>query len=348
MNLKEKIDHYLGQIDSISETILSQMKKGSSSWEMPWHKGIPEAWNPVTGKFYGGNNLLVLWNECLKNNYSTNHWATFKQWQRARSGSKVRKGEKGTLIMFAIPRAAFVRREGERVEQLNFEFITEEEKEKAKKNFYFRYYWVFNVTQINGYDIHQSSLFDENTTDLDRLKKFVDKTEATIKSGGDRAFYSIVQDFIQMPEMARFKSYKGEVSQTLNYYSTLLHEIIHWTGHKNRCKRQFGWKFGDNAYAFEELVAELGSAIITTQFNTIPIPRDDHAIYLNSWLKVLENDFSYFIEALELARTSVFWLYEKTNILPFDLKPHYGRTFSEKRVKEWENLIEYKSQKTDK
>ena len=345
MNLKEKIDHYSGQIDSISEIILEQMKEGTSNWEMPWHKGIPEAWNPVTGKFYGGNNLLVLWNESLINDYPTNYWATFKQWQRKRRGAQVRAGEKGTLIMFAIPKEAFVEREGDQVEQFSFEFINEDEKEKARENFFFRYYWVFNAAQIDGYDLNQPSFFDEEVTELERLKKFVAKTEATIKKGGYRAFYSIVEDFIQMPEMVRFKSYKGEVSQTLNYYSTLLHEIIHWTGHKDRCKRQFGWKFGDNAYAFEELVAELGSGILTTQFNTQPVPRNDHAVYLNSWLKVLENDFSYFTEALELARTAIHWLYEKTQILPFDLKPHYGRSFSGKRVKEWENLVEYKDQK---
>lgn len=109
MNLKEKKDHYSRQVDSISEMILSQMKAGASNWEMPWHKGIPEAWNPVTGKYFGGNNLLLLWNECLKRNYSTNHWATFKQWQSKRNGINVRKGEKGTLIMFAIPRVAYVR-----------------------------------------------------------------------------------------------------------------------------------------------------------------------------------------------------------------------------------------------
>jgi len=68
-------------------------------------------------------------------------------------------------------------------------------------------------------------------------------------------------------------------------------------------------------------------------------------MYLNSWLKVLENDFSYFTEALELARSAIYWLYEKTKILPTELKPHYGRTFSERRVKEWENLVEYKNQK---
>lgn len=129
--------------------------------------------------------------------------------------------------MFAIPKAAFVRREGKKIDQLNFEFINEEEREKAKKNFYFRYYWVFNMAQIDGYDLNQSSLFDESTTDICRLKKFVDKTEALIKTGGDRAFYSIVEDFILMPEIARFKSHNGEVTQTLNYYSTLLHEIIH-------------------------------------------------------------------------------------------------------------------------
>lgn len=153
MKIPEKIEHYRSKIDSISDTILDQMKAGASNWDMPWHRGIPEAWNPVTGKFYGGNNLLILWNECLKNSYQNNHWATFKQWQRRRSGIKVKTGEKGTLIMFAIPRAEFVKKEGKKIEQLNFEFINEEEKERAKKNFYFRYYWVFNAAQVDGYDV---------------------------------------------------------------------------------------------------------------------------------------------------------------------------------------------------
>ncbi len=345
MNIKEKIEFYSYQVDSISEKILEQMKSGASNWEMPWHKGIPEAWNPVTGKFYGGNNLLVLWSECLKKDYSINQWATFKQWQRARRGSKVRKGEKGTLIMFAIPKAAFVRTQGEEIAQLNFEFINEGEKEKAKKNFYFRYHWVFNASQIDGYDVNQPNLFGTTISDFERIKKFISRTEANIKTGGDRAFYSIVEDFIQMPEIARFKSNEGGAIRSINYYSTLLHEIIHWTGHKDRCKRTFGWKFGDNAYAFEELVAELGSGILTTQFNEQPVPRKDHAVYLNSWLRVLENDFTYFTEALELARTAIYWLYGKTNILNFELRPQYGRTFSESRVKEWENLLEYKPRK---
>jgi antirestriction protein ArdC len=339
MNLPDKIKHHSSQIDSISETILDQMKEGRSTWEMPWHNGMPEAWNPVTGKFYGGNNFLILWNECVKNNYSTNHWATFKQWQRKRSGVKVKKGEKGTLVMFAIPKKAFINENNPEGNQHNFEFISDEEKEEAKKNFYFRYYWVFNAAQVQGYDIDQQNLFSEPISELDRLKKFIKETNAEIKVGGNRAFYSVVEDFIQMPELARFKTVAGKPSQTLNYYSTLLHEIIHWTGHESRCGRQFGWTFGDDAYAFEELVAELGNGILTTQFNTQPIPRDDHAIYLNSWIKVLEDDFSYFNEALELARTAIYWLYKETEILPFDLKPQYCRTLSKGRVKKWENLV---------
>lgn len=262
MDLSEKIEHYNSQIDSISTSILEQMKEGRSNWQMPWHKGVPEAWNPVTGKFYGGNNLLLLWQACIKNNYPTNHWATFKQWQRKGPGVKVKKGEKGTLIMFAIPRGAPENEDEQHEGQRHFDFISEEEKKNAREDFYFRYYWVFNAAQVEGYDKSQPDLFTEKISDLDRLKKFIDKTGAEIKKGGNRAFYSIVEDFIQMPEMARFKAAKGNGSQTLNYYSTLLHEIIHWTGHQTRCDRRFGFKFGDNAYAFEELVAELGGAIL--------------------------------------------------------------------------------------
>ncbi len=340
MNLPEKIEHYTSQVGSISETILNQIKDDESDWDMPWHNGLPEAWNPVTGKFYGGNNFLILWNEYVKNNYPANHWATFKQWQRKQSGVSVKKGEEGTLVMFAIPKTEYRKKNNLGADaQLDFEFTTKEEREEAEKNYYFRYYWVFNAGQVEGYDIDQADLFTRSITDTDRIKEFVDKTGAEIKRGGNRAFYSIVEDFIQIPEIKKFKSVNGKCTQDLNYYSTLLHEIIHWTAHDSRCARQFKWKYGENAYIFEELVAEIGTGILTTQFNTHPIPRKDHAIHCESWLQILKNDFSYFTEALEQARAAIYWLYKETDILPYDLKPQYTRTLSENKVKGWEKLI---------
>ena len=141
MNLNEKKEQYNFQIDSIADKILQQMIEGAEKWEMPWHKGLPEAWNPVTGKYYGGNNLLILWDECLRENYSHNYWATFKQWQKI--GAKVRKGQKGTLILHAIPRVAFAKQMNKQQKQLNLEFISEKERKDATPNFYFRYSWVF-------------------------------------------------------------------------------------------------------------------------------------------------------------------------------------------------------------
>src|SRR6202020_2884575 len=115
-------------------------------------------------------------------------------------------------------------------------------------------------------------------------ESFAMNTGATVRHGGDRAYYSITNDYVQMPPFECFRD-------TESYYATLLHELTHWTRHPKRLNRDFGRKrWGDAAYAAEELVAELGAAFLCADLGVTPEPRDDHASYIADWLKVLQND----------------------------------------------------------
>ena len=133
--IEEKGDIYNNRIDEISSIILKQMKEGASNWQMPWHRGIPEAFNLVTGKYYGGNNLLILWQKCLECNNEHNKWATFKQWRKI--GSKVRAKEKGTLICIAVPNKNQVANIKIKYGQLSFEFVKRSVKDDVSSLFIF-------------------------------------------------------------------------------------------------------------------------------------------------------------------------------------------------------------------
>jgi antirestriction protein ArdC len=327
----EKLKIYKQQIKKISEDILNQMIQSNGKWEMPWHKGIPIAKNVVTGRQYGGNNLLILWSQCLQNNYKNNQWATFKQWRKR--SAKVRKGQKGTLICIAIPKKEA--KNGNNQLRL-FDPIYPGDIREDNLNFRFKFLNVFNVDQVDGYFGNQPGLFDDLTSGEELLSQLVSKSKAVIKIGGERACYSSYYDLITMPEMARFHD-TSTSKKMENYYSTLVHELIHWTGHKTRCKRQLMNKFGSPEYAFEELVAELGSALLCTQLNQKTIPRPDHAYYLKSWLSVLKNDFSYFAEAIELARTAVFYLNDLTGIYPALVQQNL-KEVNEKKLEKWKLL----------
>lgn len=329
----EKAEAHKQEINDIAKHIIQQMKDGAGNWEMPWHKGIPLAQNAFTGKQYGGNNLLILWNKCLKKNYTDNLWATLYQWRKVKA--KVKKGEKGTLICVATPR----QRQNLLNQQLGFfEFVFPKDYDINDKPFTFRFIHVFNVAQVRDYYGNQPGLFDTLLCGESLMKQMIINSKAKIIHGGDRAYYTMLKDEIHVPEMARFiatpKSTKAE-----NYYATIIHELIHWSGNESRCNRKLLNRFGTPEYAFEELVAELGTALLCTQLNQKTSPAPDHAQYLKSWLKVLENDFSYFTEALELARTAIYFINELTDIYPF-LKPQHKRELKEKRIMEWVKKVD--------
>lgn len=320
--------NYLNESASIAEQIIRQIEQGASDWEMPWHKGMSFALNRVTGSLYGGMNLILLWEDCIKNNYSKNHWATLKQWRKL-SGT-VRRGEKSRRIVVLIPR----KNEQEAQLSLHPEITSDGNKSNGV---FIKHIQVFKIDQVNGLHLDQPGLFPDETYGTAGIDKMVKRSGADIRHGGDCAFYRPNEDFIQLPYKVNFHESKHS-SAVEGYYTTLLHELIHWTGHESRCNRKKIAEFGSPLYAFEELVAELGCAMLSTHFQQRIEPRAEHAQYIGGWLKVLKQDFNYFYQAQNQALNAISWLFSHTGILELELKQRMKTEIKDKYIEEWTEL----------
>ena len=324
------------EAENTVKKIIRQIEEGAGKWEMPWHKGMPFALNRFTGRMYSGLNQLRLWEECQNHTYKQNHWATLWQWNKM--GGKVIRGSKSTKIMVVFEKKVLKDKH-----QMSLPNI-------PASSFYIktvvRYFSVFNQDQVSGLFFDQPDLFNPHVDNIDALKLLIDKSGANIRHGGERAFYRPSDDFIQMPYPASFKNINNTSSEVA-YYTTLLHELIHWTGHKTRCCR-FGANYDKKtAYAFEELVAELGCAMLSTHFGQRIYPRPEHAQYINSWLQVLKKDFRYFYQAQNQALIAINWLFRTTDVLSFDIKERPVSPVSSTLFEEWETISDKSNQDND-
>ncbi|MCH5716698.1 ArdC family protein [Niabella hibiscisoli] len=278
----------------VTDTIVQQLETGVVPWQQSWKGGntrlfdIPA--NFSTGKKYRGINIVLLWCSMFDKQYSSNEWGSFKQWQAKKES--VRKGEKGSLIVY-------------------YDTLEKEVDGKIEKIPFLKSSVVFNRCQLSSYtpdeqqpeNINQISLVDR----LDRVEEFVFNTKADIEHKGTTPCYIPSQDKILMPYGHTFKDTETATA-TEGYYSTLLHELTHWTGSKARMKREGGKKFGDQNYAAEELVAELGAAFLCAEFKINNVEKGDQASYIASWLKVLKDNKKYIITAASEASKAVEYL----------------------------------------
>ena len=167
-------------------------------------------------------------------------------------------------------------------------------------------YTVFNVEQIEGLPAHFYALPAPQLDPVQRNEAadlFFANTGADIRHGGNQAYYAAEPDYVQMPPFVSF-------ADAESYCSTLAHEMTHWTKHPSRLDRDFGRKkFGDEGYAREELVAEIGAAFLCCDLGITPEPRDDHAAYLDHWLKVLKDDKRAIFQAAAHAQRAVDFLH---------------------------------------
>ena len=260
----------------ITAQIVADLEKGVRPWVKPWN--AEHAAGRITrplrhnGQPYSGINILSLWMSASAQNFTAPIWMTFRQ--ALELDAHVRKGEKGSLVVYAnsITRTEQNEKTGEDVE---------------REIPYMKGYTVFNVEQIEGlpeiYYAKAAPTLDP-VARIDHAEKFLHATGAQIAHGGTRAYYSLSTDAVQMPP---FESFRDADS----YYSTLAHELTHWSGSKNRLDRDFGGhRFGSNAYAQEELVAELGAAFLCADLELALEPRADHAAYIANWLAVMKSD----------------------------------------------------------
>lgn len=254
----------------ITDRIIAKLEEGAGEWVKPWSgvgiNGMPK--NYSTGRAYSGVNVLLLWTAAQERGFDRNQWLTFKQAQEL--GAKVRKGAKGVMCIFY----SMVERKG-RGSDIDAD-------EAGKPMPVLKPFWVFNVAEIDGLPAAAEPTTKEEFTPIEAAERLLKDSGAMIRHGGNRAFYSVAGDAIDLPERERFASAE-------DYYATALHELTHWTGHHSRLNREFGKRFGDAAYAFEELVAELGSAFVMGELGLMGT-MDGHASYLQAWLQVLKAD----------------------------------------------------------
>lgn len=263
------------KMNEAAQQIIALMKEHGTNWAKPW-TGIGGVHNAKSKKPYRGSNIFWLSLSAHAQGFEGNEWATFKQWKEL--GATVKKGSKATPIFF-------------------FSVLERDNKETGEKDKFgfWKSYSVFNAAQVEGYETAKPA------TQFDAIKaaeSYVANSGAEIRNGGDRAYYHPIGDYIGMPPREAFESGTG-------YYSTLLHELTHWTGHKSRCDRDLTGGFGSENYAKEELIAECGAALLCMQLGVEKQATPEHAKYLNNWIQAIGNDYKVIFTAISKAQKAI-------------------------------------------
>lgn len=259
----------------VTDKIIADLEQGELTWLKPWSAANIDGRivKPLrhNGMAYSGINILMLWGAAMEEGFLSPYWMTFKQAKEL--GAHVRKGERGNPVVYANTITKTEEQEDGSEEERTIPFM------KA--------YTVFNVEQIEGLPDHYYTKPEpviDPAQRIDHAEAFFAATGADIRHGGNRAYYCGGSDHVQMPVFECFRSPEA-------YYATLAHELTHWTKHKSRLDREVGRKrWGDEGYAREELVAELGAAFLCADLALTPEPDANHAAYIDGWLAVLKND----------------------------------------------------------
>ena len=267
----------MNERDKIVKEIQAQMLEHGDNWIKPFRSLAVMPVNVVTGNQYNGLNAFYM---ALKGQA---YWAGYNQWQSI--GAQVKKDEKATTI--SLPKMKKNKDTGE-MEMKGFKPV-----------------YVFHSDQVEGWDaptIPKKALFEL----LEDIEQFINNTGAKIiYSSEGAAYYNRNDDKIHMPTAELFEATEYSTAQE-NFYSTGLHELGHWTGAEHRLNRKKGKRFGDEAYSFEELVAETAAAVASVELGITHSPRPDHAQYLAGWAKNLSSQ--QFSDALKLGFEAVDYL----------------------------------------
>lgn len=277
---------------NVTNTIIKALEAGTPPWVHPWHSGagdmVPA--NLSSGRRYRGINVLLLSMRVMQHGYATNRWLTYQQ---ARAlGAHVRKGEQGTeVVLFKMHEFGAGACEP----------ITAGRDTDRRVIPLIRSFTVFNAGQIDDLPLAlmPTPAPVHEWDACEAAEAILATSGADIRHGGSRAFYAPSQDCIQLPDRSAFAS-------AADYSRVALHELTHWTGHAERCNRVLSSRVHIEAYAFEELVAEMGSAFLTDHCG-LPgaLP---HASYIESWLKALKNDKKLIFTAASQAQKAADYL----------------------------------------
>lgn len=302
--------------DQVTQSIIDAIESGEAGqWSAPWHH-IGPAWAPrnaSTGAYYQGTNIVTLavaaldhqpppcvdnkgngTDEDREEGYGA-EWATYKQW--AALGAQVRRGERSTSVIKWVPKSRTSdNNDGDQTPPVG----TPTSEEPKRRWLVPKVYPVFNAAQVDGWEPARSTEPADHEP-VEVAEAWITGSGAEVAYGFNHARYSPTLDRIEVPGIDQYDN-------QLDHWSVLAHELAHWTSHPTRCDRRLGERFGDDAYAFEELIAELGSAFTMARLGLTNTPRSDHAIYLSSWLRVLKADSKALFAAASHAQRAVDYI----------------------------------------
>jgi antirestriction protein ArdC len=275
-----------GLYQEITDKIIAELEAGRAPWVQPWGTaaaraplGLPR--NACTQRCYSGINVLILWGAVIEHGFAGQSWLTFRQ--ALSLGGHVRKGERGTTVVYAD------------------RFTPDDERRRAAETGeeamaipFLKRFTVFNTAQCEGLPDAMMAMAPPVETDLvlPQAEALIRATAVDFRIGGERAYYDPRHDFVQVPPPQAY-------FEPINWHRTALHEIGHASGHSSRLNRDMSGSFGSKKYAFEELIAEISAAYLCASLNITPTVR--HADYIGSWLDVLREDNRAIVRAASAA-----------------------------------------------
>jgi antirestriction protein ArdC len=277
--------------EDITSKILAELEAGRLPWVQPWGSpgvsaplGIPR--NAATGRNYSGINVVILWGAVVQHGYAVQSWLTFRQ--ALGLGGNVRKGERGTTVVYAD------------------RFVPDDERQRAHHEGeapraipFLKRFTVFNVAQCEGLPEDVAANAPPVATDLilPQVEELIRATGADVRICGDKAYYDVAGDFIRVPPPQAF-------FEPINWHRTALHEILHLVG--RRLGRDLSGAFGSRKYAYEEIVCELSTSFVCAALGIVPTVR--HADYIGSWCEILQENSRAIVRAASAASKAADYL----------------------------------------
>lgn len=275
----------------ITDRIVAELEQGRVPWVQPWaaaNAPLAMPRNALTGRRYSGVNILILWDTVIQRGFGTQSWLTFRQ--ASSLGGSVRKGERGTTVVYA---SRFTPGDAQPVE-------TGRANSRASIPFLKRF-TVFNADQCDGLPETLTTPLQPVPDDMvhPSVAALMKASGAVVRIGGDEAFYDVTHDYVQVPRPEAF-------FVPINFARTLAHELSHWSGAASRLRRDQGGSFGSKPYFVEECVAELSAAFVCASIGIVPTVR--HADYLGAWLDIMREDNRAIVRAASAASKAADFL----------------------------------------
>jgi antirestriction protein ArdC len=272
--------------DDITNKIIAELEAGRVPWVQPWGTAAANAplalpKSAATGRQYSGINILILWGAATERAFTGQSWLTFRQ--ALSLGGHVRKGERGTTVVYA-----------DRFVPIGEKRRAREDGEEARTIPFLKRFTVFNSDQCDGLPPEIATTAPPPPPGLiePQVEHLINATGIDFRIGGNRAFYAPTEDYVQVPPPQTY-------FEPINWHRTALHELAHASGHPSRLNRDLSGSYGSKKYAFEELVAEIASAFGCALLGIVPTVR--HADYIGAWLDVLREDNRAIIRAASQA-----------------------------------------------